>query len=49
MRDIHDIHVGAATHSLQAVRKKYAGAAFGFVSNITPEDRRIEYRRVAYH
>ena len=49
MRDIHDIHVGAATHSLQAVRKKYATAAFGFVSNITPEDRRIEYRRVAYH
>jgi hypothetical protein len=45
---MHDIHVGAATHSQQAVRKKYSRADLGFVSNIPPEDRRIEYRRVAY-
>ena len=46
---MHDIHVGAATQSLQSVRKKYALAEFGFVSNIPPEDRRIGYRRMACH
>ena len=44
VRDIHEIHLSAATNSLQGVRKKYATAEFGGVSNVTPDDWRMEWR-----
>lgn len=36
VRDIHELHKNASTHSLQAVRKKYAQEKHGNVSSIAP-------------
>ena len=36
MRDIHELHKNASTHSLQAVRKKYTQEKHGNVSSIAP-------------
>ena len=36
VRDIHELHKNASTHSLQAVRKKYTQEKHGNVSSIAP-------------